>query len=147
MANVFRNAGMYLDDFSPLLTLFILALPIACIAWTVTHEEVFREPRMYFVRRSQRDKRLLSRKFFYLFTCEYCFSHYVTVLMLIITKFQLLYDDWRGYLISGFALVWIANVYMSLYALIKVDIKKDRIITKREEKIVNQIQGEEADRH
>ena len=25
--------------------LFIMALPIACIAWTVTHEEVFREPR------------------------------------------------------------------------------------------------------
>lgn len=130
------------SDESPLLTLFILAIPIACIAWTVTHEEVFREPRMYCVRRSQQDKRLLSRKFFYLFTCEYCFSHYVTLLMLIITRFQLVFDDWRGYLISGFALVWIANIYMSLYAMIKVDIKKDRIITKREEKLVNQIDEE-----
>lgn len=136
-----------MNDFAPLLTLFVLALPIACIAWTVTHEEVFREPRMYCVRRSQRDKRLLSRKFFYLFTCEYCFSHYVTLFILIITQFRLLYDDWRGYLISGFALVWIANIYMSLYALIKVDIKKDRIITKREEKIVNQISAEENARH
>ena len=27
--------------------LFILAIPTACIAWTVTHEEVFREPREY----------------------------------------------------------------------------------------------------
>ena len=102
---------------------------------------------MYCVRRSQRDKRLLSRKFFYLFTCEYCFSHYVTLFILIITQFQLLYDDWRGYLVSGFALVWIANIYMSLYALIKVDIKKDRIITKREEKIVNQISAKENARH
>ena len=25
--------------------LFVLAIPVACIAWTVTHEEVFREPR------------------------------------------------------------------------------------------------------
>ncbi|MDN3654396.1 hypothetical protein QWZ08_02090 [Ferruginibacter paludis] len=23
--------------------LFLLAIPIACVAWTVTHEEVFRE--------------------------------------------------------------------------------------------------------
>jgi hypothetical protein len=136
-----------MNDFSPLLTLFILALPIACIAWTVTHEEVFREPRTYCVRRSQRDRRLLSRKFFYLFTCEYCFSHYVTIVLLIITQYRLLYDDWRGYLISGFALVWIANIYMSLYALIKVDIKKDRVITKREEKMVNKISADEGSRH
>lgn len=113
--------------------LFVLAIPIACIAWTVTHEEVFREPREFCVRQSHEGKTILRRKFFYLFTCEYCFSHYVTILMLIITKYQLLYFDWRGYLIAGFALVWIANIYMSLYAMIKVDIKKDRVITKVEE--------------
>ena len=61
--------------------------------------------------------------------------------MLIITKFQLLFDDWRGYLISGFALVWIANIYMSLYAMVKVDIKKDRVITKREEKIIDKFEN------
>jgi hypothetical protein len=66
---------------------------------------------------------------------------------LIITQYRLLYDDWRGYLISGFALVWIANIYMSLYALIKVDIKKDRVITKREEKMVNKISADEGSRH
>ncbi len=27
--------------------LFLLALPVACVSWTVTHEEVFREPREY----------------------------------------------------------------------------------------------------
>jgi hypothetical protein len=116
--------------------LFLLAIPVACIAWTVTHEEVFREPREFCVRRSQDCKTLFQRKFFYLFTCEYCFSHYVTMFMLFITRFTLLFDDWRGYLIAGFSLVWIANIYMSLYALIKVDIKKERIITKREEKKV-----------
>ena len=34
--------------------LFILALPIASVAWTVTHEEVFREPREWCVRQSER---------------------------------------------------------------------------------------------
>ena len=29
--------------------LFVLALPVASIAWTVTHEEIFREPREYCV--------------------------------------------------------------------------------------------------
>jgi hypothetical protein len=114
--------------------LFVLAIPIACIAWTVTHEEVFREPREYCVEKSQKGRTIAVRKFFYLFTCEYCFSHYVTIFMLIITGFQLLFNDWRGYLIAGFALVWIANIYMSLYAFIRIDIKKERIITKIEEK-------------
>jgi len=122
----------------PLLTqiawLFLLAIPIACISWTVTHEEVFREPRDYCVRRCQKGKSIAERKFFYLFTCEYCFSHYVTALMLVITRFQLLFDDWRGYFIAGFALVFIANVYMSLFGLIRIDIKKVRIETEIEEK-------------
>jgi hypothetical protein len=116
--------------------LFILAIPIACVAWTITHEEVFREPREFCVRQSQESKRLLTRKFFYLFTCEYCFSHYVTIFFVAITGYQLLVDDWRGYLIGGFALVWIANIYMSLYAFVRIDIKKERIKTKIEEKKV-----------
>jgi len=114
--------------------LFILAIPIACIAWTVTHEEVFREPREYCVKRSNAGKTVAERKFFYLFTCEYCFSHYVTIIMLVITKYQLLYFDWRGYLISGFALVFVANVYMSLFALIRIDLKKVRQETEENEK-------------
>jgi hypothetical protein len=126
-----------MDLDTQIIWLFILAIPIACIAWTVTHEEVFKEPREYCTRRSQDAATLPVRKFFYLFTCEYCFSHYVTILMLIITEYKLLFDDWRGYLIGGFALVWIANVYMSLYAFLRIDIKKERIITKREEQKVN----------
>ncbi len=33
--------GMLYDR--PLLSLFVLAVPIACIAWTITHEGLFRE--------------------------------------------------------------------------------------------------------
>ncbi len=107
--------------------LLLLALPIACASWTVTHEEVFREPREWCKDKSQKCKPLPVRKFFYLFTCEYCFSHYVTAFFLVITRFQMLYDGWRGYLISWFALVWVANFYMSLFNRLRLDIKHENV--------------------
>lgn len=113
--------------------IFILAVPVACISWTVTKEEVFREAREFCVDRSKNCESLYKRKFFYLFTCEYCFSHYVSIFILAITQYQLIYQDWRGYLLGGLALVWIANVYMSLYNLIRIDLKKQKIIAKKEE--------------
>lgn len=116
--------------YEQLLWLFILAVPVACIAWTVTHEEIFREPREYCVRKSKECKKLYQRKFFYLFTCEYCFSHYVTAFFIIITSYKLLFDDWRGYLISFFAVVFIANVYMSLFAYLRQSLKVERIEAK-----------------
>ena len=116
--------------------LFLLAIPIASIAWTVTHEEVFREPREYCVKRSINGKTLLERKFFFLFTCAFCFSHYVTILFLFLTDYKLLMTDWRGYLIAGFSLVWIANIYMSLFLFIRQDIKKESTEIKLMEKKV-----------
>lgn len=107
--------------------LFLLSIPIACIAWTVTHEEIFKEPRDYCIRRSLHGKTLMERKFFYLFTCEYCFSHYVVILFLFLTDYKLLINDWRGYVIAGFSLVWIANIYMSLFGLIRQSIKKEKV--------------------
>ena len=106
--------------------LFVLALPVASIAWTVTHEEVFREPRDYCANRSEQSKSLFCRKFFYLFTCEYCFSHWVAAAFLVITRYKLLYDDWRGYLIALFALVYVANFYIGLFGHVKLEVKKDR---------------------
>ena len=107
--------------------LFLLALPVASIVWTVTHEALFKEPRDFFVRRSKMSKTVFMRKFYYLFTCEYCFSHYVSLFFLVISKYYLLFADWRGYLIGGFSLVWIANVYMSLFGLIRVGMKKEKM--------------------
>jgi hypothetical protein len=116
--------------------LFLLAIPIACIAWTVTHEEVFKEPREFCEKYSKEGKSLLVRKFFYLFTCEYCFSHYVTIAMLIFSGYKLLLDDWRGYVIAGFSLVWVANIYMSIFARIRIEIKKEKIeIAVKEEQL------------
>lgn len=107
--------------------LLLLGLPIACAAWTVTHEEVFREPREWCRNRSETCKPIVQRKFFYLFTCEYCFSHYVTAFFLFITHFQMLYTGWRGYLIAWFSLVWVANVYMSIFNRLRLDIKRENV--------------------
>jgi len=117
--------------------LVILALPVAAVSWTVTHEEVFRELHEFCVNRSKNSRSLILRKFFFLFTCEYCFSHYIVIIFLIITGFKMLLPDWRGFIISGFSLVWIANVYMSIYAHLRLDIKKERIDIETEEKGLN----------
>lgn len=110
-----------------LIFLLVLAIPIASIAWTVTHEELFREPRDWCAAKSQSCRRLLSRKAFYVFTCEYCFSHWVTAVFLFITRYRLLFDDWRGYLIAGFSLVWLSNVYMSFFGRLRLEIRGDRL--------------------
>ncbi|MBN9616643.1 MAG: hypothetical protein BGO25_11595 [Acidobacteriales bacterium 59-55] len=107
--------------------LFLLAIPIACTSWTITHEELFREPRDWCKGKSENCRPILIRKFFYLFTCEYCFSHYIAAFFLLITQFQMLYTGWRGYLIAWFALVWVANIYMSLFNRIRLDIKHENV--------------------
>jgi hypothetical protein len=110
-----------------LLTLLILSLPVAAIAWTVTHEELFREFKEYCVARSEKAPSLPVRKFFYLFTCEYCFSHYVSAGVLLVTRYRLLFDDWRGYVIAWLALVWVANHLIGIYGRLRLGIKSERL--------------------
>jgi hypothetical protein len=110
-----------------LVYLFVLALPIASIAWTVTHEELFREPREWCAARSRSCRTLAARKLFYMLTCEYCFSHYVTAGLLFVTRFRLLYDDWRGYMVAWLSLVWVANVYMSFFGRLRLEIREERV--------------------
>ncbi len=76
--------------------------------------------------RSEKSNSLFCRKFFYLFTCEYCFSHWVAGLFLIITRYKLLYNDWRGYLIALFALVYVSNFYIGLFGHVKLEVRKNR---------------------
>jgi len=121
--------------------LLLLALPIACVSWTVTHEEVFREPREFCKEKSETSKPLVVRKFFYLLTCEYCFSHYVALFLLAITRFTLLYDGWRGYLIAWFALVWVANVYMSAFNRLRLEIKHENVEIATDEAVKEKVQG------
>lgn len=118
--------------------LFLLGLAVACVSWTITHEEVFREPREFCKDKSQRCKRLYQRKFFYLFTCEYCTSHYVTALFLVLTHFQMLYRGWRGFVVAEFALVWIANIYMSAYNRLRLEIKSENLSIAEQARVADQ---------
>lgn len=118
--------------------LLMLAIPVACVAWTVTHEEVFREPREYCQQQTRRARTLPRRKFFYLLTCEYCFSHYVAAIFVLITRFHMLYSGWRGYVISLFSLVWVANQYMSIYNRLRLDIKHEHLEIQSKQEDVEQ---------
>lgn len=108
--------------------LAILSIVVACVAWTVTQEEIFGEWRDTFEKRSKSAKNIFVRKFFYVFTCEYCFSHWVTIIVLILTGFKLLIDDWRGYVLAFFALPWLANQWMSVYRRLRVGIKHENLL-------------------
>jgi hypothetical protein len=129
----------------PLLILLVLALPIASISWTITHEPVFLELREWLDARSAHARSLWGRKFFFLFTCEFCLSHWVTLGFLIITRYTLLFEDWRGYLISGFSLVWVANVYMGLFGRLRLDIKREKVEIAAEEAAQKQPPDSEGD--
>jgi hypothetical protein len=120
--------------------LLLLALPIACVSWTVTHEEVFREPREFCKDKSETCRPTLVRKFFYLFTCEYCLSHYVAAFFLVITHFTLLYDGWRGTMIAWFALVWVANIYMSAFNRLRLEIKHENVEIATEQAVKDKVE-------
>jgi hypothetical protein len=113
-------------DVGQIVRLLILAVPVAWVAWTIAREEVFRELREYLAHRSRASRSVVRRKFYYLFTCEYCFSHWVTLGFQFLFQFKLVFDDWRGYLVGFAGLVWVANVYMSLYQRLRVDIRGTR---------------------
>ncbi len=124
--------------------LMVLAIPIACVVRTVIFEEIFREPRNVCVRFSKTCAYLLQRKFFYVFTCEYCFSHWVTIAFLIFTRFKLLIlTDFRGYIIAFFALVFVANIYLNLYARLRLEIQQVKVETKKEEQELGEESGPE----
>lgn len=117
-----------------ILALIVLALPVAAITWTVTHEEIAREPREYCQIRSRQSASWVARKFFYVFTCEYCFSHWVAAATVAITGFQLLLADWRGAAIAWLALVGVSNVYMAAFARLKLEVKQERLELERQER-------------
>ncbi len=81
-----------------------------------------------------------KHKFFYLFTCEYCFSHYVTLFFMFLCGYHLLFLDWRGYLLAFFSLVFVANAYLNLYSRLRVDITAQKVETKVKEKEIEKFE-------
>jgi hypothetical protein len=129
------------DELSQIFKLSILAIPVAWIAWTVTKEEVFREFRDYCSARCEPHRPIVSRKFYYLLTCEYCLSHWVALGCQFVFGFKMIFEDWRGYFVAYAALVWTANIYMSLYQRTRVSIRKTRAESTRTERDIEQSQA------
>jgi hypothetical protein len=117
----------------PIAVLLLLALPVASIAWTVTHEEIFRELRDWFAARSRASRSFIGQKFFFALTCEFCLSHYVAAVVLWLTRFQLIYTGWLGYFVAWLSLVWIANVYMGAFGRLRLEIRHERLEIQKEE--------------
>ena len=112
-----------MEIFDQTFSLLIHSLAVASIAWTVTQEELFSEFHDFCASRCKSEKWFLERKFFYVFTCEYCFSHWVTLVFLLLTGFHLIFADWRGNVLAFFVIPWVANQWMSLYRRLRVEIK------------------------
>ena len=55
-----------------------------------------------------------------------CLSHWIALFFVLLTRYRLLLEDWRGLFIAVFALVWVANVYMSAYGRLRLGIKAER---------------------
>jgi hypothetical protein len=111
-----------------LLWLFVLSGVVACVSWTVTHEKVTEELRDWCTRQSENSRHpWYVRKWFYLFSCEYCFSHYVAAGAVALTGYHLLIPGWLGLLIAWLSCVWVANIYMSLFGRLRLDIKRERV--------------------
>lgn len=114
-------------DLLDVLALLVLAISVAVVTWTVTHEEIVREARDYCHAQSRQSTSWARRKFFYVFTCEYCFSHWVAAATVGITGFQLLLSGLRGYAIAWLSLVGVANIYMAAFARLKLEVKQERL--------------------
>ena len=112
----------------------ILGIPVACITWTVTQEDIFQEMRIYLAGYHAHHRHAWwRRKLAYMPTCPYCLSHYVAGVLIVLLHFKMLSDDWRGYLVSLFTLVLIANVYITVYHLLRVGLRWTRSMADRAE--------------
>jgi hypothetical protein len=46
---------------------------------------------------------------------------------LLVTRFTLLFTDWRGYLTAWLSLVWVANHFISAYGRLRLGIRSERL--------------------
>ena len=54
----------------------------------------------------------------------------------ILARYKLLFPDWRGWVMALFALVWVANQYMSVFNRLRLDIKSQQVEIKATEQKV-----------
>ena len=119
-----------------LVWLFVLGAPVACLAWTVTHEDVFADARRFCMDRSRHGRSVARAEILLpVHLRGTCFSHYVALAGVLLIDLRLLVPGWRGTLLAWFATVWVANIYMGLFARLRLDIKRERVEITQEEHV------------
>lgn len=129
---------------------WFLAAPVAIIVRACTTEEICREPREYCQARhsyyrqrfcnagesgfGRRATCFAMQKLFYMPTCEYCFSFWVSLAVVLIAGYRIHFDDWRGLALATFVVMGMANVYLSAFSQLRVDARKDRAMAEQLEK-------------
>ncbi len=115
---------------------FFYAAVVAVLVRAVTKEDLFREPRRRLTSYAQDETRpALLRKLAYMPTCEFCCSFWVALVLVAgVFQYRLLLDDARGYLVSVLTTMGVANVYMGLFDLLRVDLHKERAVTEHLER-------------
>lgn len=115
--------SLVLELIYQLLAVVALALPVACVSWTFTKEEIFKELREWLCKKLKNRAGWICEKITYLITCHYCFSHWITALILIAYPVKLAAENWFGYITAGFAIVWVANFYLTMFNILRVFLK------------------------
>jgi hypothetical protein len=122
---------------------WFLAAPVAILARALATEEIGREAREFCAaqqaccqerRRSSDAGKIrcaadfLLQKLFYMPTCEFCSSFWVSLIVVLIAEYRIHFDDWRGVALACFVVMGLANVYLSVFTQIRVDSRKDRAV-------------------
>ena len=112
-----------------LVWLSTLSIPVACVAWTLTHEEVFVSRTS--IAKSKRGKpRICSPASVFTYSLANIVSattppsFFPSFTVQIVTVQTL---DWRGYLIAFCSLVWVSNQYISVYNHLRLDIRHEQV--------------------
>ncbi len=111
-----------------MLRVLVAAIPVACVAWTVTQEEIFKGLRDRLC--TVRDNNAAAwwcRKLAYIPTCPYCFSHYVAAAVVLAYNVTVLSTGWPGRLAALFVVVAVANVYITSYHILRLTLKSLRL--------------------
>lgn len=114
---------------SPWPLLFVYAVVVAVLVRALTDEEIFKEPRAWLTAYYQEDRHpFLLRKLAYVPTCEFCCSFWVALVVVWLLGFRLALDDWRGFFVAVFAVMGLANLYLGLFSLLRVGLRRDRAV-------------------
>lgn len=107
--------------------ILLLAIPVACISWTIAKEELFDWLRHICGELKKKEyvgwQKWLCEKIAYWPTCYFCLSHFIAFGFLIFYPVKILSDDWRGYVIAFFAIVLVANFYLTLFNILRASLR------------------------